>query len=257
MAKREEIIASGILERYILGELNPEEIRDLETELEADKQLREELSLMEKDLESLAMENAIPAPAITKGKILKAIEPETKVVQLKRSERNTYFAIAASLAVLFMLTSGWLFKEIRQTKSDIEVVQTENTELQNQLEQVKTQYKQTQDWYAAINDPDTDRYLMTGNLKMPQAKVVSYVNNEKKEVYLNTAGLPELQADEDYQLWGDVDGEMIDMGVIPKGEAMVAMRYLEDAESLNITIEPAGGSDHPTVTRLITNVYLN
>jgi anti-sigma-K factor RskA len=58
-------------------------------------------------------------------------------------------------------------------------------------------------------------------------------------------------------MWADVEGEMINMGVINNTENLLAMTYIEDAESLNITIEPAGGSDHPTVSRLISNVYLN
>jgi len=49
---------------------------------------------------------------------------------------------------------------------------------------------------------------------------------------------------------------MIDMGVIPKNSDMVAMTYIADAESLNITIEPAGGSDHPTVSKLISFVSI-
>ena len=37
---------------------------------------------------------------------------------------------------------------------------------------------------------------------------------------------------------------------------MLAMTYIDHAESLNITIEPAGGNDHPTVSKLITNIYM-
>ncbi len=74
---------------------------------------------------------------------------------------------------------------------------------------------------------------------------------------INTKKLPQLDADHDYQMWADVDGEMIDMGVIPKNKELIAMTYINNAESLNITIEPAGGNDHPTVERLISNVYLD
>ncbi|PQB04753.1 anti-sigma factor [Aureitalea marina] len=255
--KREEIIEAGLLERHVLGELSQEELMMLESQLEADGELRAQLSQLEEDLESMALENAIVPPAAIKAAVMEASDPKQKVIQLKRNERNAYFAIAASLAAVFMLTSGWLFKEVRQMENQVEVVQTENSELQTELEKINDQYDRTQQWYTAINDPNTERYLMKGNLKSPQTEVISYVNHTEKEVYLNTVGLPELSDEEDYQLWGDVDGEMIDMGVIPKGESMVAMRYLDEAESLNITIEPAGGSDHPTVTRLITNVYLN
>ena len=73
---------------------------------------------------------------------------------------------------------------------------------------------------------------------------------------INTERLPDLDADHDYQMWADVEGEMINMGVISKDKKLMAMNYIDHSESLNITIEPAGGNDHPTVERLVTNVYL-
>ena len=86
------------------------------------------------------------------------------------------------------------------------------------------------------------------------SKVSFNLLNKKKEVYLNTAGLPELDAEEDYQLWGDVDGEMINMGLINvNSEELQPMAFIEGAESLNITLEPEGGSEEPTVTLLYVN----
>ena len=88
-------------------------------------------------------------------------------------------------------------------------------------------------------------------------KDVKLTDVKDKKVMVNTSQLSELDAQHDYQMWADVEGEMINMGVINTEEPLIAMTYIEDAESLNVTIEPKGGSDHPTVSRLITNVYLN
>ena len=68
--------------------------------------------------------------------------------------------------------------------------------------------------------------------------------------------MPKLKENETYQMWADVDGEMISMGLVPTDQELVALAYIDDAESLNITIEPEGGNDHPTVSRLISNVFL-
>ena len=91
---------------------------------------------------------------------------------------------------------------------------------------------------------------------MPDAKLISYVNDIERSVLVNTSYLPELDEAHDYQMWADVEGEMINMGVIDVTTPMLAMNYIDHSESLNITIEPAGGSEHPTVSRLITNIYL-
>ena len=38
--------------------------------------------------------------------------------------------------------------------------------------------------------------------------------------------------------------------------AMEGAEFKVDAESLNITIEPIGGSDHPTVTDLVSSIQI-
>jgi len=72
----------------------------------------------------------------------------------------------------------------------------------------------------------------------------------KKTVVISTKQLPELDDQHDYQMWADVEGVMINMGIIERNKEMLAMNYIENAESLNITIEPSGGSDHPNVLNL-------
>ena len=97
--------------------------------------------------------------------------------------------------------------------------------------------------------------MLQGNKLAPEAAVLSYVNHEEKSVLINIYNLPEL-SDKDYQMWADVDGEMIDMGVIDTSQQTLAMNYIQDAESINITIEEKGGSDHPDVSNLIGSVSL-
>ena len=128
--------------------------------------------------------------------------------------------------------------------------------IKEELNELNKNYSDLSDSYAYISDPNTKQYILDGNQLAPNARILSYVNHEKKSVLINAKLLPELDAHHDYQMWADVGGEMINMGLIPKGEDMIAMTYIDDAESLNITIEPAGGNDHPTVSRLISNVYL-
>ena len=57
-------------------------------------------------------------------------------------------------------------------------------------------------------------------------------------------------------MWSDVEGEMIDMGLLDSNRNLIELKYIDAAESLNITIEPAGGNDHPTVADLVSYVTL-
>ena len=141
-------------------------------------------------------------------------------------------------------------------KEELQIVKTNNTELNSTIDVLNVKLEENTMAYNAIANPDTEQYILKGNSLAPDAKVISYVNHETKTVVVNAERLPKLDADHDYQMWADVEGEMINMGVISKDKNLVTMAYIDHAESLNITIEPAGGNDHPTVERLVTNVFL-
>ena len=257
-----EWITSGVLEQYLMGQLSPKDERRLVSALSKDPALREQMAQLEEDLERMGLDNAIAPPASVKEAVMQVVESEAerqggaKVRSLRQSERNTYFAMAASLAVLFMLATAWLYMQYSGLQKAVVTTENELNDLRKELDGMSVDYEETLTLFETINDPSTSRYLMTGNDRSPASTVVSYVNHNSGTVLLNTSGLAQLDETHDYQLWGDIDGEMINMGVIPRGTSMAPMTYLAEAESLNITIEPAGGSDHPTVSQLITSVSL-
>ena len=71
---------------------------------------------------------------------------------------------------------------------------------------------------------------------------------------LNPFNLPKLPEDQQYQIWGDVAGKMISIGLISQNLAKYQDSvFLENAASLNVTSEPKGGSKEPTVSRLVAS----
>lgn len=255
MKERDEILNSGMLEQYLLGDLDPVEEARTEKLLRTDAVIKEHYEKLEADFERLAMENAIAPPAHVREELMDSLE-ETESKPLKQNLRNTYFAAAAATAAIFMLTSGWLFSKWSSVRNDMEVVQQQNDDLQNNLQELRNIFNETDALFKEINDPDVVQLVMRGNDKSPDSHAISYVNHTKRKVLVSVEGLAALDVDKDYQMWADVNGEMIDMGVVPRDRNIVELSYIENAESLNITIEPAGGNDHPTVEQLIANVYL-
>ncbi|WP_353779475.1 anti-sigma factor [Winogradskyella sp. 3972H.M.0a.05] len=255
---KKNIRETGILEQYILGELDATQQREVEHLLENDADLAKYVSELEKSFESLAFENAIDPPNHIKDSLLTQITAkEDNVVPItKRRINKWYVGIAASFAAFLLVSTYLLYSELQEVKSELEVVNTEKESIKEDLNGLTQNYNTITKWYAAITDPEAEQFVLKGNQLAPEAKIVSYVNHNNKTVVINAQNLPELDALHDYQMWADVEGEMINMGVIAKGEQMLAMTYIDNAESLNITIEPAGGNDHPTVERLISNVYL-
>ena len=252
------IVENGVLEQYVLGELNSSEQRQVEDALHQYPELKETLESIEISFEQLGVDNSIVVPDFVKDKLLNKIKEDTKIKMVSAPEKNykTYFAIAASIAGLLLASSIYLYSELSGAHSELEIVEQENTLLNESIYDLNSSLSEVNKWYITINDPETEKYVLKGNDLMPEARMISYVNDSKKSVVINTKELPELDDQHNYQMWADVEGVMINMGIIDKSKDMLAMNYVDNAESLNITIEPAGGSDHPDVSQLITNIYL-
>lgn len=258
MMDKKTLLENGILEQYILGETDREITLQIEALITKDASVKAALNALEENFETLGLENAIAPPLPLKTKVLayaKGTETETaNVVKLKTP--NYYTIAAASIAALFIVGTFLMYNKLSTVNKQLQIVEQENTTLETTISTLNKSLETDKALYATLVHPETKQYILNNSKNAPQTKVVSYVNHDTKSVVVNTQRLPKLDEAYDYQMWADVEGEMISMGVLPKSEPLTAVTYIDHAESLNITIEPAGGNDHATVENLVTNVYL-
>lgn len=251
MMDRKKILEEGLLEKYLLDELNTSDRNSIEHALKNDSELQKEFSELEEGFEKIAFENAITPPEAVKNNLKSTIEtPKIKSLYSKP------LLAAASVGVFFLLSSIWMYSKWQNTRTEFESLQNQTTVLQERLNALEENYILTNTRLKTINGPQTIPLILHGNELVPNSRAVAYVNHENKMVVVNAQGLPELPNDKTYQMWSDVDGEMIDMGLLQTNEELITLRYIDKAESLNITIEPAGGNEHPTVEKLIAYVTL-
>ena len=259
---RKKIIEEGLLEKYVLGSLSEQEEALLETALSENVELRKDLQAIEAELEFIGFENAIEPSGHIREQLRKRMDmPVTENESvLKPAPSNSLqsgkLLIAASLAALFALGSFWLYTQWQSSLEEFQNLQQQTVVLQERLNSLESRYSATQERYVSISTPGVIPLYLKGNDISPQSSMIAYINHENKSVIVNTLGLQPLDPDKSYQLWADVDGEMINMGLLPQDEEYIPVRYIDKAESLNITIEPVGGSEHPTVENLISNIYL-
>jgi len=260
---RKTILEKGLLLNYLLGELNAKDERLIESALQQDKVLRQEFQKLESDFERIALENAIAPPQQVKRSLEKVLNKERDNTDIPVKPLNTPGAfnparllVAASLAAIFALTSFWFYNQWQTAEENIRIAREEKEQLQESLQKLSEEMQKVNTMYAQLNDKDVIPLLLKGNTLAPEARAIAFVNHKSKSVVVNPKALPALSEEETYQMWADVDGEMISMGLVPTDQELVALTYIDRAESLNITIEPKGGSDHPTVERLISNAYL-
>ena len=141
-------------------------------------------------------------------------------------------------------------------QNTLNALQNQTVVMQERLDLLEENYELTNNRLQIINSPNTIPFVLASNEKMGNSRAVAYVNHNNRLVVVNPRGLPSLPNTQTYQMWSDVDGEMINMGLLPTDKDLVTLKYIDHAESLNITIEPAGGNDHPTVEQLISYVTL-
>lgn len=251
MMDRKKILEEGLLEKYLLDELSAKESQQVSIAIANDEDLKKHFELLEEDFEKMALENAIEPPTQVKMRLKEQLEGSTI-----KTIPKTWLYAAASLALLFLLSSFWMFNRWKNAEQNFESLQNQTTVLQERLNALEENYILTNQRLKTINGPQTIPLILHGNELVPNSRAVAYVNHENKMVVVNAQGLPELPDNNTYQMWSDVDGEMINMGLLPTDEELITLKYIDKAESLNITIEPAGGNDHPTVEKLIAYVTL-
>lgn len=252
------IIDNGILEQYVLGELTYSEEQQVKGAIIQNPELKERLESIEMSFETLAFENELDVPRDVKTALLNQVGGKAlKIASLKvEKSKSTNYAIAASVIGFLLVSSIYVFSKWQSTEEQLEIVETENARMLQTINKLNSSLADNKKWYSDINDPNTVKYVLKGNSSIPNATMISYVNDVEKSVIVTTENLPKLDNQHDYQMWADVKGVMVNMGVIDKSVDMMAMTYIENAESLNLTIEEAGGSDHPNVSQLVTNIYL-
>ena len=124
----EEYISSGILECYVLGQLNRFDAAKVEELAIQYPELKLELESIEKGLENYAAAHAIVPPIYLKEKILSdissreiTINPVQKVVKLNNSNAFINYMAAASvtLALLFGFAALYFYQKWDSTQNQL------------------------------------------------------------------------------------------------------------------------------------------
>ena len=240
---------TDLLEKYLLGTTNTEESLQVERYITMYPEVRDIYNELQENLETFAKMHAVKAPEGLRAKILNRIKAQNAG---RRKFRR--YAIAASVTAFLFAGSSYFFWNQNQN------LQQENTIVNNKIknleEDMREQLEDVRNQFIVLNNPQTRKYMVNGNTKAKELKAVAYINPVKKLAYINVRKLPNLPEDYDYQMWAEVNGEMVNLGVIRNVDDKDKLRALPFAENAvsYITIEPKGGNDTPTVQNIVANI---
>ncbi len=245
--KAEEIISSGLLELYALGQCNAEEARAVEQALNEFPEVQQELAEIEAGFQSYAIANAVNPSVSVKNKLVEQLKFETpistssKVVSIKPIWK---YAAAASIVLLIgSAVTNFIFynkykekdTQIASIKKDMDDMAKDNTGMKEDMNAMSNGVP------VSLNGMETE----------PNAKAKIYWIQHTKEVYIDATNLPAPPQGKQYQFWGIVDGKPVDGGMIhitPLGNKvhLQKMKSFGKAEAFAVSLEKAGGNPTPT-----------
>lgn len=262
MLDKEAFKTSGILEQYVLGLTSEEENKEVQEHLHAFPELLEEVKAMQKALENYATTQSIPPPKHLKSSILQEIErleQRAAVPETPNNGSSVFFktwitplslvGLAASLMLAF-----FFYTQSQATQKKLETLSLEHKQLQQVCEDAQSRCAEREKILAFLQNEQTKAVYLNGTKIAPEASALVYYNSEDQNAYLSLLNIPPPPKGKQYQIWADVEGEMINMGLIGNQIAeLQSLIFIPQAESFNITLEPVGGSKHPTVELLYVN----
>ncbi len=252
-----EFLESGLLESYLMGTCSEKELETVEIYLAKYPEVREEYNMLQEKIERSAQELAVKAPTNLKEAIISCLEDDcdyetrSNLVKTRRYNIPTYIPWAAMVASIVFSIAIWLNNNNLRNHND--ALSVLNADLE---EQFKDQDKLISDLESKLflsGHDRTERILLTGNDLSPQFKTTAFWNDVARKAVIYINEIDKLSSDKCYQLWADVNGEMINLGVIPPKTGAIEVKFYENASSLNVTIEPNGGSDHPNVENIVSS----
>jgi len=251
----ETYISSGILELYVLGTLTDQEILEVVGMLAQYPAIKEEKEVIESTLEAFSIKNTVAPPSPLKGKIMNSLtgsEQKTPVTDMANTWKYLT-AASVSLAILAGSLAFYYRTMWQSTEAALNLALVEQSSIADHLKFTQQKLMTTENSLAIVNDPAFRRIILSGINATPTYLASVYWNEQTAETYLNVGNLNTLKSNQQYQLWGIVDGQPVDAGLVDvmNGQLVLKMKNTGSPAAFAITIEPAGGSIFPTLDRMV------
>ncbi|WP_298346251.1 anti-sigma factor [uncultured Algibacter sp.] len=251
---------SGLLEKYLLGDTTTAENEMVESHIARYPEVENAYNTMQHNLEVVAKTNATEAPTHILNNILNELD-DAPVLKLNTSVKHKKwykFSVAASIAALiFAGTSYFYYSHNQKLANENQVVVDELFDLRSDIEQNNKMLDNVMRQLLKLNNPETQKYIIKGNERAKDLKTVAYINPKEKTSMIDVVSLPELPEEQCYQIWAELQGKMVNLGILDKADRKLRnIPYTENALALSITIEPKGGNNIASTENAVAQISL-
>ncbi len=251
-------VSSGILELYVYGALSETESREVTRILKQYPEVESEVDEIENVLIQLS---AAVAPADTE-RLIKTIKQKLshnpKVVTMESRKSNIPMYIGWAASLVFLIGLFLMFNKNQELRQDLQALQGEKAQMESQIAEARTDADKSKELLSIIRDKDIIKVPLAGQAVAPDAYAAAYWDKNTNTTYIDVKDLPEPPRGMVYQVWS-LQLEPLtptSIGILDTYEEdenkIFALENINSSEAFGITLEPAGGSETPTMEQLYT-----
>ena len=261
MKQAEEHISSGMLELYVAGVLTADENRQIRQLSEEYPEIRQEIEAIESSILSLTKSlspsemGKVEFEALRRRILLAA---DTPVYKLPPIKYRIWAYTGWAAAIVFALGAMWIYNDRISLEDQLLETQVQNQILEQQVEGARNSLAETEYLLSRLRDKNIEVVPLAGQEVAPDAFVKVYWNKNSEQVLIDAQGLPEPPPGMVYQVWSLKLNPLtpVSIGLLDKftedPNKIFALNNPNASEAFGITLEPAGGSESPTMEQLYT-----
>ncbi|UNY98999.1 anti-sigma factor [Zhouia spongiae] len=250
------LLESDLLEKYLLGDTTALEETRIEHYIEAHPEVEERFNELQEDLEFYAKSYARPIPRNIKSNVLDQIRKEERQLSSKRG-MPWYYVAASVAAIAFAATTVLLWNQNRLLSTEKNSVASQISNLKSEIVATNSKLQDMKSNYAVLNNPETKKYVLSGNERARQLKTVAYINPEEKLSAINIVSLPDLSEEKEFQMWANIDGELVHLGTLEKADRkLLSLPYQEGIQGYNIYMVPKGFTGEASAENMVASIDL-
>ncbi|GAB5399818.1 MAG: hypothetical protein Aureis2KO_14030 [Aureisphaera sp.] len=255
---REEIIASGLLELYVTGSLPQEDIILVEKAIARYPDLISEIESIEKSLMKLSEAAGGELTGNTWTNVQDRIS-NVRSLSAHKPKRNWTLLTGWAAAILCFLGLFWMMVNNNELKEQLRNSNTQNIVLKEEIELKGIELAETSKLLEVVRSRDFNAIELPGNTAVsPEAFATVYYNEVENVAYIDAQGLPTPPKGKVYQVWSLKMEPLTpsSIGLLSDFEGsdskFFKVENIPTPEAFGITLEPAGGSESPTLDQLYT-----
>ena len=250
-----QFLASGKLEEYVLGILDPKDQEEVLKYIKKYPEINAEYQTLQIQLEEVSIKQALKAPEGMKAQIMESLPDKNFPISSTMAPLAKYATVFGLVASLLL---AWAWKK---SNNALQVEKANYATLAAACDEKDKAMHSQNDLIAFLNSAQTQRYDLLGNQLAPEFKAMVFVNEVYGKAILTPSNKLQLPKGKCLQLWGDMDGEMIPIAVLDElGDKDYDLQINPQFTSLNLTIEEktedGKGQLHPDVSQLIASVVI-